>query len=159
MSTPTPTGLNVFLDSDGPIADFDKALVADGRPVEIFKHTPGAYLWLGITPGAEEALHFLHMMDDADTLRVWILTKTPSNCPYAYTEKVLWYRRHFPWLENRVILTHDKHIMGGPRDFLLDDRPHKANADKFKGNFCYFDVLEPLRSWQHFIGEVQRYTK
>ena len=155
MSTPSPAPFNVFIDSDGPVADFEKALLLDGRPPETFKHSPGAYLWLDITPGASWGINALKVLDDEDELRVWILTKTPSSCPYAYTEKVLWYRRHFPWLEDRVILTHDKSIMGGPEDFLFDDRPHKANVEHFKGEFVYFDPLHPPDlEWSFFVDLV-----
>jgi 5'(3')-deoxyribonucleotidase len=154
MGTPKPAALNVYLDSDGPVADFDLVLKADGRPADVFKHEPGIYLWLPVTPGAARAIGKLKTYDDRDELRVWILTKTPSNSPYAYTEKILWYRRNFPWLEDRVILTHDKHLMGTEHDFLLDDRPHKANASKFRGTFCLFDTENAERDWEAFVNSV-----
>lgn len=155
MGTPTPaTRFNVFLDSDGPIADFDKALKSSGLSAEQFKHLPGVYLWLEPTKGAIHAISKLKELDDDGEIRVWVLTKTPSNSPYAYTEKVLWYRQHFPWLEDRVILTHDKHLMGEAYDFLLDDRPHKANAEKFRGTFVFFDVENPQVSWGEFLDAV-----
>lgn len=154
MSTPTKLDLNLFIDSDGPVADFDHSLRADGREVDVFKLHAGIYLYLPVTKGAAYALTLLKEMDDANKLRVWILTKTPSSSPYAYTEKVLWYRQHFPWLENRVILTHDKSLLGSEKDMLLDDRPHKANADKFRGTFVYFDPDQPLKSWNQFVLRV-----
>ena len=154
MGTPTPCALNVYLDSDGPVADFDTVLKADGRPADVFKHEPGIYLWLPVTAGAAKAIGKLKTYDDRDLLRVWILTKTPSNSPYAYTEKVLWYRRNFPWLEDRVILTHDKHLMGTEYDFLLDDRPHKANASAFRGTFCLFDPQQAEHDWEQFVNSV-----
>lgn len=155
MSTPKLAQFNVFLDSDGPIANFDKALQESGSDTEDFKFWPGVYLWLEVTPGAENALNLLKQLDDQNILRTWILTKTPSDSPYAYTEKVLWYRKNFPWLEDRVILTHDKSLLGTSTDFLLDDRPHKANADKFRGSFVYFDPTEPISSWVQFLELVE----
>lgn len=119
-----------------------------------FKRRPGTYLWLPITPGAKVALSELKVHDDAGSLRVWILTKTPSRSPYAYTEKVLWYRQHFPWLEDRVILAHDKSLLGTADDFLLDDRPHKGNASLFRGTFVLFDEEHPFDSWEKFIAKV-----
>ena len=154
MSTPKPASFNVFIDSDGPVADFDHDLKKSGMHTDDFKHVPGIYLWLPVTKGASDALASLKELDDADKLRVWILTKTPSLSPYAYTEKVLWYRKNFPWLEDRVILTHDKSLLGTKGDLLLDDRPHKANADKFRGDFVYFDPEAPLKSWNHFVIKV-----
>jgi len=155
MSTPLPCLLNIYLDSDGVVCDFDAALARSGLSVEVFKHQPGTYLWLDIMPGATESLNILKALDDEDKLRVWILTKTPSRAPYAYTEKVLWYRQHFPWLEDRVILTQDKHLMGTERDILLDDRPHKANADKFRGEFMLFDPLHSRDGWAALIQTVK----
>jgi len=156
MGTPTPAKLfNCYIDSDGPVADFDKALKKSGLHTDEFKHLPGTYLWLDVTPGATNALDDLKRFDDEGKIRVWILTKTPSGSPYAYTEKVLWYREHFPWLEDRVILTHDKSLMGTKHDFILDDRPHKANADKFKGTFTLFDVQHPKRSWEEFYSLIE----
>lgn len=154
MGTPSPAPLNVFLDSDGPVADFDVMLQADGRGAEVFKHEPGIYLWLPVTAGAAAGIAKLKEYDDLDLLRVWILTKTPTNSPYAYTEKVLWYRRNFPWLEDRVILTHDKHLMGTTEDYLLDDRPHKANASKFRGTFVLFDPAHAERDWSDFVNSI-----
>lgn len=149
MSAPTkPRFFNVFLDSDGPIADFLKSLTASGLTADEFKHLPGVYLWLDETPGARKVINSLQFDDKAGNIRVWIATKTPSCSPYAYTEKVLWYRQHFPWLEDRVILTHDKSILGTEDDFLFDDRPHKANAGKFPGTFVFFDENKPLESWK-----------
>ena len=154
MSTPSQTRLNLFIDSDGPVADFDHSLKADGREADVFKLHAGIYLYLPVTKGAAEGLAALKELDDQNLLRVWILTKTPSKSPYAYTEKVLWYRQHFPWLEDRVILTHDKSLLGGRDDMLLDDRPHKAHADKFRGTFVYFDPEFPRKSWDKFMVEV-----
>lgn len=159
MGTPSPAPFNVFLDSDGPIADYDHDLKKSGLTVDVFKHTPGIYLWLPVTEGATDAIGRLKIHDDRNELRVWILTKTPSRSPYAYTEKVLWYRRNFPWLEDRVILTHDKHLLGTEGDFLLDDRPHKANADKFRGTFKFFDVESPHGSWLEFMRLVLQNVK
>lgn len=157
MATPTPAKyFNVFLDSDGPIADFNKALKTSGMHTDDFKHLAGVYLWLDVTPGAREALEDLKRWDDLGLIRVYIATKTPSNSPYAYTEKVLWYRREFPWLEDRVILTHDKSVLGGRDDILVDDRPHKGNASKFKGTFILFDVDKPEECWESVVTTVER---
>lgn len=155
MGTPKVRAtFDVFIDSDGPVADFDHDLQSSGLPADEFKLLPGIYLWLPVTPGAVDALRELRCLDEENAVRVWILTKTPSNSPYAYTEKVLWYRKNFPWLEDRVILTHDKSVVGCDKDILLDDRPHKANADKFRGEFVFFDPTKPVTSWMIFMQAV-----
>ena len=156
MGTPSPAKLfNVFADSDGPVADFDKALKKSGLHQDVFKHQPGTYLWLDVTPGAAEAIAKLKEWDNQGLIRVFIATKTPSNSPYAYTEKVLWYREKFPWLEDRVILTHDKSVLGTENDFLVDDRPHKGNANKFKGTFIEFDMKDTVHSWEDVINAIE----
>jgi 5'(3')-deoxyribonucleotidase len=147
MSTPKPAPFNVFLDSDGPVADFMKALNASGMHADDFKYIPGVYLYLDVTEGAREVISELKSYDDQNLLRVWVLTKTPSGSPYAYTEKVLWYKQNFPWLEDRVILAHDKSLVGGAEDLLLDDRPHKGNAALFRGTFVLFLENDPIGSW------------
>ncbi len=160
MGTPSRARLfNVFIDSDGPVADFDKALKEANAHTDDFKHWPGTYLWLEPTLGESMGLNALETLDKTGDVRVWIATKTPSRTPYAYTEKVLWYRRHFPWLEDRIILTHDKSLLGSSKDILLDDRPHKANADQFSGTFVFFDVDTPFQSWTSFLMMVHNRLK
>lgn len=156
MSKLPSAKFNVFIDSDGPVADFDRALQESNADADDFKHWPGVYLWLPITEGAVDSLKILHEFDKQNIIRTWILTKTPSYAPYSYTEKILWYRKNFPWLENRVILTHDKSIVGSEKDFLLDDRPHKANAEAFPGTLIVFDVKKPNDSWTELITKAIR---
>lgn len=148
----------IFIDSDGPMCDFDKALAKSNLQTDDFKYLPGLYLWLDETLGSRLAIEELKAYDDEDIFRIWILTKTPSGSPYAYTEKVLWYREHYPWLEDRIILSHDKSLIGCKDDFLLDDRPHKANAEKFRGNFVKFDVKSPRESWVQFVTSVLEFS-
>lgn len=155
MTTPKPAQFNVFLDSDGPIADFKASLVASGMHTDDFKYVPGVYLYLPVTPAASYVISWLKEFDDQDLLRVWVLTRTPSGSPYAYTEKVLWYKQHFPWLEDRVILSHDKSLLGTEHDFLLDDRPRKGNASLFRGTFVLFEEDSPIGSWSEFQHYVQ----
>ena len=150
---------NLFLDSDGPIADFDADLKVSGLNADVFKHIPGIYLWLKITEGASEAIAELKTLEEQGVFKVWVLTKTPSGSPYAYTEKILWYRKNFPWLEDRVILCHDKSLLGTSSDFLFDDRPHKANADKFRGTFVLFDPASPRISWSIFMDKFNFMNK
>lgn len=147
MTIPQATKLNVFIDCDGPLADYDKGLQNSGMHTDDFKYLPGTYLWLDVTVGAEAALFTLKELDDKNIIKIWIATKTPSGSPYAYSEKALWVRQKFPWLEDRIILTHDKSLLGSSEDILIDDRPHKANADKFKGTFKFFDVNRPKECW------------
>jgi 5'(3')-deoxyribonucleotidase len=138
MGVPSRCELNIFVDSDGVNADFEKMKHKLGMNSETFKYEPGAYTYLEPMPGAEAAMAWLKGFDDAGLLRVWIATKTPAGAPYTYSEKVLWYRWKFPWLEDRVILIHDKSLLGDEHSVLIDDRPHKGNIAHFKGEFIHF---------------------
>jgi 5'(3')-deoxyribonucleotidase len=151
MSSEVP---NIFIDSDGVIADFDKALIESGLTADNFKHVEGAYLFLDVMPHATEALSKLRFLEESGLIKVWILTKTPTFCPHSYTEKILWYRKHFPWLENRVILSQDKSLLGDHNDFLIDDRPHKGNVHLFKGTFWLFDAKNIETCWDGFIKTI-----
>lgn len=154
MPAPTRAPLNIFCDSDGVVADFETRLVQSGLSVDKFKHLAGAYLWLPVMPGAKEAIAHLKEHDDAGRIRLWIATKTPDFAPYSYTEKILWYREHFPWLENRVIIAHDKSQLGSKYDIIVDDRPTKGNVDQFRGTFIHFGS-EKFPSWTEVLHALE----
>ena len=135
--------MNVFLDSDGVIADFERGAKDAGLLPAEFKFEPGAYLYLHRVPGADDAVARLKQLEDKGHLKVWVLTKPPKYSPYAYSEKVLWFSQYFPWLSNRIIVTHDKSVVGGPGDVLVDDRPHKGNAQCFRGKLIVFHTSNP----------------
>ena len=124
----------VYLDMDGVIADFDRAAREHEMEPKHFKRVAGAYLDLEPMPGAVEAVAHL----ESAGFLVFALTKVPRSNPYAATEKLLWARRHFPSLEDRIIITPDKGAVGTARDFLVDDHPDWANAHNFPGTVVHF---------------------
>jgi 5'(3')-deoxyribonucleotidase len=69
---------------------------------------------------------------------VWIATKPPTGIPYAYSDKAAWVLRELPELKRRIIVTHDKGLLGDAGDYLCDDRPHKANCERFAGTLLRF---------------------
>lgn len=157
MSTPSKAKyFDLFIDSDGVVADFEKMQLALGMTPDKFKHEPGAYTYLEPYPGAVAALELLKDLDDLGDIRVWIATKTPAGSPYSYTEKVLWFRWKFPWLEDRVILCHDKSLLGCARDMLIDDRPHKGNASHFRGKFLHF-ASPACPDWGSAIMQIREH--
>lgn len=138
----------VFVDMDGVIVDFDAFKAASGLSGDEVKELPGAYLEMNPIPGALDAVRSLIGMG----YEVWIATKPPTGIPYAYADKVSWVLQYLPELKRRIILTHDKGLLGGTGDFLVDDRPHKANCKRFAGTLIRFghgvgwdDVLARLR--------------
>jgi len=142
------TRRRVFVDMDGVIVDFDAFKNARGLTGEQVKCMPGAYLDMPAIPGAIAAVRSLIGMG----YEVWIATKPPTGVPYAYADKAAWVLRYLPELKRRIIITHDKGLLGSDDDVLIDDRPHKANCERFAGTLIRFtdgmtwgDVLDQLR--------------
>lgn len=124
----------VFVDMDGVIVDFDGFKAASGLSGDEIKRLPGAYLEMRPMPGAIEAVRSLIGMG----YEVWIATKPPTGVPHAYADKAAWVLQYLPELKRRIILTHDKGLLGTAEDFLIDDRPHKANCERFAGTLVRF---------------------
>lgn len=134
---------------DGVVVDFDAYKTARGLTGDEVKHLPGAYLEMPPIPGAIAAVRSLIGMG----FEVWLATKPPTGIAYAYSDKAAWVFEHLPELKRRIIITHDKGLLGDSGDYLCDDRPHKANCDKFAGELLAFvggyhwpEALAHLRS-------------
>jgi 5'(3')-deoxyribonucleotidase len=150
----------VFVDMDGVIVNFDAYRERLGMTGDQIKKEPGAYLHMEPYPGAIAAVRSLIGMG----YEVWIATKPPTGIPHAYSDKAAWVMQHLPELKRRIIVTHDKGLLGDEGDYLIDDRPHKANCESFKGTLIRFidgmrwaDVLDML-SPRRFRGpgELER---
>lgn len=124
----------VFVDMDGVIVDFDGYMVDRGMTADEVKHTPGAYRDMQPIPGAIDAVRKLI----AQGWGVWIATKPPTGIPEAYSEKVAWIMEHLPELVRKIVITHDKGLLGDEGDYLIDDRPHRANCLAFSGALLLF---------------------
>lgn len=150
-----PVTRRVFIDMDGVIVDFDGYCRQYDLSPSVVKHQKGAYRAMSPIPGALEAVRELISLG----YEVWIATKPPKGGSHAYTEKAEWVAEHLPELANRVIVTHDKGLLGSRDDFLCDDRPHKANCERFAGTLLRFidgyhwaHALQMLRAVAH--GEM-----
>lgn len=124
----------VFVDLDGVIVDFDAYAKGLNLPGEEIKRMPGAYLAMKPIPGALAAVRSLIGMG----YEVWVATKPPTGIAFAYADKAQWVFDNLPELSRRIIITHDKGLLGQQGDFLIDDRPHKANCNAFKGTLIKF---------------------
>ena len=124
----------IFVDMDGVLVDFDRFRDERGLTGDQVKAMPGAYLFMCAIPGALEAVRSLIGMG----FEVWLATKPPTGLPHAYSDKVAWILQHLPELKRRIILTHDKGLLGDAGDYLCDDRPHKANCERFAGTLLRF---------------------
>lgn len=145
----------VFVDLDGVVVDFDEFKQRLHLTGDEVKAMPGAYLAMRPLPDAIAGVRSLIGMG----YEVWIATKPPTGIPHAYSDKAAWVMKNLPELKRRIIVTHDKGLLGDACDYLIDDRPHKANCEKFKGTLIRFvdgmkwaDVLEQL-SPRRFRGQ------
>lgn len=124
----------VFVDMDGVIVDFDAYKTAQGLSGDEVKCQPGAYLAMPAIHGALEAVRSVIGMG----FEVWIATKPPTGVTNAYSDKAAWVIQYLPELRRRIIVTHDKGLLGDSGDYLCDDRPHKANCERFSGTLLRF---------------------
>ena len=129
--------ISIYLDQDGPLADFAGAAKQQGLSPQEAKMLPGFYRSLPLTPGAREAVAELHTWGH---VQVFVATKIPDANPLAATEKILWLHENFPMLEERIIVTPNKACIGTTADYLVDDRAHKADAFFFPGTFVHFET-------------------
>lgn len=124
----------VFVDMDGVIANFADFRNRSGLHSDEVKKLPGTYLKLDPFPEGITAVKLL-LSTGYD---VFIATKPPTGIAFAYADKAEWIFRHLPELKRKLIITSDKGLLGDEGDFLIDDRPGKANCDQFKGTFIPF---------------------
>lgn len=125
----------IFVDMDGVTVDFESYKQRLGQLTgEEIKKMPGAYLEMAPMPGAIEAVRSLIGMG----YELWAATKPPTGIAFAYSDKAAWIFKYLPELKRRLIITHDKGLLGDEWDYLIDDRPHKANCEKFRGKLIPF---------------------
>lgn len=128
-----------FVDMDGVIVNFDgylqmrrDAAAASGQPFggsDQLKREDGAYAEMMPTPGGLEGVRSLIGMG----FDVWIATKPPTGIAFAYRDKAQWIFNWLPELKRKLIITHDKGMLGDAEDVLIDDRPWRASCYDFDG--------------------------
>lgn len=139
----------IFIDMDGVLADFEGLMQKTGRTGDELKAMPGAFVEMEPIPGAIEAVRSLIGMG----FECWIATKPPTGVPQAYADKAQWIMTHLPELKRRIIVTHDKGLLGDEGDYLIDDRPHKANCEQFRGILIHFgaDIGYRCMKWPNVL--------
>lgn len=144
--------VTIYLDQDGPLADFQAAATTAGWEPKVAKMQRGFYRSLPLTPGAREAVDELLAFHH---LHVFVATKIPDRNPYAATEKILWLNEHLPGMGERIIITPNKACIGTPDDFLVDDRAHRADASFFRGTFIHYGSAE-YPDWEAVMKRFRR---
>ncbi|MCC8360669.1 5' nucleotidase, NT5C type [Salinimicrobium sediminilitoris] len=138
----------LYLDMDGVVADFEKAIGALTPEIKNFKDyhdqeelsrriddtcyaNPDIYHDLPPIEGALEAVEEL-----AGHFDIFFLSTAMWSLPESFTGKRIWIEEHFGDLgKKRLILSHRKDLLKG--DFLVDDRTHNG-AGEFEGEHIHF---------------------
>jgi 5'-nucleotidase len=146
----------LYLDMDGVVADFDKAIetfIPDLRTSDVYldhetrsakvdaicESNPDFFHNLPPIEGAIEAAKKLFEIYD-----VYFLSTAMWNVPNSFTGKRIWLENYFGDLaKKRLILTHRKDLAIG--DILVDDRL-KNGAAEFKGLHIHFGT-EKYPNW------------
>jgi len=124
----------VFFDMDNVLVNFPSGmakvapeLLSKYKPDEV----PGIFSLMEPMPGALEAVERISKKYD-----VFILSTAPWGNPSAWSDKLLWVKKHFGEVfYKRLILTHRKDLVKG--DYLIDDRG-KNGTDEFEGEWIQF---------------------
>jgi len=132
----------IFFDMDGVLVDFERYMRKHDLTGDEAKKLPGAYLEMEPIAGALEGIRKVMSIAGQYGGEVWLATKPPTGIPWAYADKVSWVLEHLPELKRRIIITHDKGLLGGEGDYLIDDRPHRANCEEFRGTLVHFGVRD-----------------
>lgn len=145
----------VFIDMDGVLADFYRLRVELNIFDDTLKAIPGAYKNLYPIPGALAAVQELTDLG----YECWVASKPAVGLAQTYADKADWVHRHLPYMERRIILTQDKGLLGDVGDYLIDDRPHKANCDKFVGQLIHFKhqtLWTPVMEYFRALGRPRQ---
>lgn len=133
----------IFFDMDGVLVDFDRYCREERQTPDEVKRGVGAYLKMPPIDGALDGIRKVMSIAGQYGGEVWLATKPPTGIPWAYADKVEWVLDHLPELKRRIIITHDKGLLGGEGDYLVDDRPWRANCDVFRGTLIRFGDATP----------------
>jgi len=129
--------MRIFIDMDNVLVDFRSGidrLTPEERAAADPKHmdeVEGIFGKMEPMPGAVEAFEALAREHD-----VFILSTAPWDNPSAWSDKLLWVRKHLgEAARKRLILTHHKYLVRG--DVLIDDR-RRRGAGAFAGRHIHF---------------------
>ena len=144
----------VYVDLDNTLVDFKSGIRQ--MPKEILKKyehdekgkthyddIPGIFAVMKPMKGAKSAFQFL-----AKHFDVYILSTAPWENPLAWSDKLLWVKRHLGKLVyKRLILSHHKNLLRG--DYLIDDST-KNGAAEFQGTHIQFGTGD-YKDWPSVI--------
>jgi 5'(3')-deoxyribonucleotidase len=77
-------------------------------------------------PGAEK---FVGKLEYYNYYDLWILTQPLKDWPPCFGDKAAWVNKYFPNLQDKLIMTQDKHVVRP--GILIDDNPKWSKFDAF----------------------------
>jgi len=134
----------LYIDMDGVIADFDKAIKSFCPDIHTGDYETSYKRVNNICEANPDIFHTLPPIDGSietvkklfDLYDVYFLSTPMWNVPNSFTGKRIWLEAHFGKLaEKRLILTHRKDLAIG--HYLVDDRT-KNGAGEFTGHHIHF---------------------
>lgn len=156
--------MQVFLDCDGVLADFESAAirVAGRVPRSGGSSEEVAVLWGKIARSPDFFFH-LEKLPDADMLvegvlamgfQPVILTGLPRFMDAA-EQKMRWAERHYPALKMITCAARLKRVHGRPGDVLIDDlERYRSEWEQMGGVFIlHQSAAESLRALREHVGK------
>ena len=148
--------IKLFLDMDGVLADFIKA-VEEHPDYEISKKHDlldqlDVFGMLEPIPGAISAVNKLWVSGKYD---MYIASTPPWDNVEAWTHKRVWVEKYLPMFKKRLILTHHKDMLcGSPKDIIIDDRK-KNGVEKWNGVHIHFGEDLDALDWEDVLKKLE----
>ncbi len=149
----------VYVDLDNTLVDFKsgirqmpketlKKYEHDEKGKPHYDDIPGIFAVMKPMKGAKKAFAFL-----AGHFDVYILSTAPWENPLAWSDKLLWVKRHLGKpAYKRLILSHHKDLNRG--DYLIDDSTKNGVAE-FQGTHIHFGQGE-FKDWPAVIDYFKK---
>ncbi len=153
----------LYIDMDGVVADFDKAII-DIYPdlnkeevcwairhikvLKVIKNNPSFFMSLDAIPESIEAVNQLFECGKYD---IYFLSTPMWNVPHSFSQKKQWIQKHFGMkARKRLILTYRKDLNIG--DYLIDDTTRNGTGE-FTGEHLHFGT-EKYPDWKSILNKL-----
>lgn len=147
--------MQVFIDMDGVLADFDKAKLEYQKKnpfLEYPQATPGFFYHLEPVPGSLEAVKYIESCGH----EVLFLTAPSTKNPHCWTEKADWIELHFGFdYLSKLIITERKELLWAPGRVLVDDYIEGKGQEHWnqEGSLIHF------KNWDQALEELNKLSK
>lgn len=144
----------IFFDFDGVLTDYDNEAERLGLNTKELKFKKDIFTNL---PPLGEAIEKIKELNLIYSNQIRFLTAASFLRPESWSEKVYWYKKHFPDFYKKLIITSDKGACGTEKDILVDDNPTWNGADRFKGPKFKFKYTSTV--WNEIFEFIAEHKK